>query len=237
MNRSALDASRAYGHTGYSIPEPGDPDAVTDKDGGWLISFVDILTLLVTLFVLLLAFNQTSGKSTIASTAKQSSATQAAKTQKKPPPESVRRQIANLSVPETLKDKLEIITTATTVNLIIKDDVLFDKASADLKPTGRAVLDHIAGILGNNSFKISVEGHTDNLPIHTARFPSNWELSTARATQVTRYLVDRGIASERLRATGYADTQPIANNSTKDGRARNRRVSLVVHINEPVTTI
>ena len=113
--------------------------------------------------------------------------------------------------------------------------MLFDEGSPDLKATGAAVLERIAQLLDQNNYPVSVEGHTDNIPIHTAQFPSNWELSTFRATTVTRYFIDHGIAVDRLRAIGYADTHPIADNGTAAGRARNRRVSLVIHVNESPT--
>jgi chemotaxis protein MotB len=135
-------------------------------------------------------------------------------------------------VPADIRDQVEIARTATKVNLVIKDDVLFDAGSADLKPVGRRVLQRVAELLQQSAYPVSVEGHTDNRPIHTSRYPSNWELSTARATNVTRFLIQCGVGADRLRAIGYADTRPRASNGTASGRARNRRVSLVVHLNE-----
>ena len=76
--------------------------------------------------------------------------------------------------------------------------------------------------------QISVEGHTDNVPIATARFPSNWELSVGRAIAVVRQLERQGIAISRMRAVGYADTQPMESNATAEGRAANRRVELLL---------
>ena len=127
---------------------------------------------------------------------------------------------------------IDVVATANEVNLVIKDDVLFAEGSSDLTPLGRSVLDGIALMLKKNDYPVSVEGHTDNIPIHTAQFPSNWELSSFRATNVARYFIQRGVASRRLRAIGYADTRPVADNDTEAGRARNRRVSLVIHVNE-----
>jgi chemotaxis protein MotB len=112
---------------------------------------------------------------------------------------------------------------------IVTDSVLFDNGSADLRPEGRAVLDGLAPALANLPNQIAVEGHTDNVPIATGQYPSNWELSTARATTVLRYLADvRGLPQGRLSAAGYADQRPIADNNTPDGRAKNRRVEIVV---------
>jgi chemotaxis protein MotB len=111
---------------------------------------------------------------------------------------------------------------------VVTDRVLFDIGEADLRPEGREVLDHLASALGRLPNHISVEGHTDNTPI-SGRYPSNWELSTARATTVLRELIERhGLAAERLQAAGYADQRPVAGNDTVEDRAANRRVEIVV---------
>ena len=94
------------------------------------------------------------------------------------------------------------------------------------------MLDGISQSLKQNDYSISVEGHTDNIPIHTAQFPSNWELSSFRATNVARYFIQKGVGRKRISAVGYADTRPIADNNSAAGRALNRRVSLVIHVDE-----
>lgn len=73
-----------------------------------------------------------------------------------------------------------------------------------------------------------MEGHTNSIPISTEKFPSNWELSTARASSIVRYFIAKGINPERLKVSGYADTKPIASNATPEGRAQNRRVEIVI---------
>lgn len=138
-----------------------------------------------------------------------------------------------LEIPAAVRDRVEVAATADTVNLIIKDEVLFDAGSAELKPQAHRILNDIAALLARNRYAVSIEGHTDDRPIQTARYPSNWDLSVARATQVTRYLIGRGITRERLRAVGYADTRPLSAAGTEAARARNRRVSLVVHLRGP----
>jgi chemotaxis protein MotB len=220
-------------------PENPEQDQSEDKDGGWLISFVDILTLLLTLFVLLLSFSHFSQQTETRRKTAQAPAQSITHPDNPAPqarpwesPEPVSKQIPSFSVPQDIRDKVEITTTPKGVNLIIKDDVLFGEGSIDLKSLGQSVLDRIAQMLNQNDYMISVEGHTDNVPIHTAQFPSNWELSTGRASAVTRYFIQRGISVDRLRAIGYADTRPIAANDTEEGRARNRRVSLVLNINQ-----
>jgi chemotaxis protein MotB len=112
---------------------------------------------------------------------------------------------------------------------IVSDDVLFAAGSADLQVDGSTALDALAGALATLPNSISIEGHTDDVPISSGRFPSNWELSTARAGVVLRYLVDRhGLDPSRLVAGGYAEQRPLESNATPEGRARNRRVDIAV---------
>lgn len=112
---------------------------------------------------------------------------------------------------------------------IVAEGVLFDGGSAELKPAGKMVLDSLADSLSGVPNQLAIEGHTDSLPISTAQFASNWELSTARSSSVLRYLISRhGIAPARLSASGYADQRPVDSNDTDGGRARNRRVDIAV---------
>jgi chemotaxis protein MotB len=118
-----------------------------------------------------------------------------------------------------------------TVNIL--DRVLFDSGEADLKPAGAAVLRKVATILASHpNLKIHVIGHTDNVPIRAnarSRFPSNWELSTARATAAVRFLTEiAGVDPRRLGAVGYGEFRPVAENTTPDGRARNRRIAITI---------
>lgn len=117
------------------------------------------------------------------------------------------------------------------VEIELNSSLLFP--SGDALPNDRAfaLLEKIAGILAPFANPIHVEGFTDNLPINTASYPTNWELSAARAGSVVRMLVADGVAPERLAAVGYGEFQPIADNKTAEGRARNRRVVLVVSRN------
>ncbi len=122
-----------------------------------------------------------------------------------------------------LKDKL-------TVNMVEK--ILFDSGSAVIKKNGTKVLDRVAEILkGLSGQQIKVEGHTDNVPIGPGlaeKFPTNWELSTARATTVVRYLQSRGVGPAALSAEGYADYRPVSPNDTDEGKAKNRRIEIVL---------
>jgi chemotaxis protein MotB len=105
----------------------------------------------------------------------------------------------------------------------------FDSGAANIKPESLAAIDRIASILAIRTYKLRIEGNTDNVPIHTAQMASNWELSTARATELVRLLILRHrFPPERLAAAGYAEYHPVASNLTAQGRAQNRRVDIVI---------
>jgi chemotaxis protein MotB len=105
----------------------------------------------------------------------------------------------------------------------------FESGAAAMKGTSQAAFDRIAGMLQKREYRLRIEGHTDNAPIHTAQFPSNWELSTSRATEIVRLLIVRdGFGPNRLSAAGYAEYHPVASNTTAEGRGMNRRVDIVV---------
>ncbi len=111
----------------------------------------------------------------------------------------------------------------------LAESILFDSGRANLKEAGEVALAEVAAVLktipGRN---FQIAGHTDNIPIRSRRFPSNWELSTARAVNVTRFLAEQGMPRERLSAAGYAETQPVASNDTPEQRAQNRRIEIVL---------
>jgi len=119
-----------------------------------------------------------------------------------------------------------------TINMV--DRVLFDSGQAQVKPAGVKVLKQVGDVLNKISDKqIRIEGHTDNVPISSKlqdRFKTNWELSTARATTVVRYLIDQGgVDRQYLSAVGYADTHPLASNDSEEGRSSNRRIEIVLY--------
>jgi len=105
----------------------------------------------------------------------------------------------------------------------------FDIGSAHIRPSSRPAFDRLAAVLQGANTDLRIEGHTNNVPIRNARFASNWDLSTARATETVRLLMSKyNFAPERLAASGYAEYRPIASNDTADGRAMNRRADIVV---------
>jgi chemotaxis protein MotB len=112
--------------------------------------------------------------------------------------------------------------------LEIKDTALFASGTAQPALQADGIIAKVSGILAHTTNQVVVEGHTDSVPIQNAQFPSNWELSAARAASVVRALQERGIIANRLSASGLADTQPKSSNDTARGRSENRRVSLLV---------
>jgi chemotaxis protein MotB len=152
---------------------------------------------------------------------------------------------SNLSILQTeLRQALqhEIAVHTVTVHreseglvVSLREFGFFDSGSAAFKPSALPALDRIASILSVRIYRLRIEGHTDNVPIHTAQIASNWELSTARSTALVRLLIQRhGFLPQRLSAAGYAEFHPIANNATAQGRAQNRRVDLVILSEHPV---
>jgi chemotaxis protein MotB len=117
-----------------------------------------------------------------------------------------------------------------TVNMV--DAILFDSGKAEVKPEGQAVLQKVISILKDVTDKaIRTEGHTDNVPIAgmlAKKYPTNWELSAARAINVTRYLLEQGIDPAALSAVAYGEHKPVAGNDTPEGRAKNRRIEIIL---------
>jgi chemotaxis protein MotB len=128
--------------------------------------------------------------------------------------------------------QLKIATRNGRLVLQLPNDVLFDSGQTTLKPAGKDAITQVAQVLktvrGRN---FQVAGNTDNVPIQTARFPSNWELSTSRAVEVVKLLVARGVDARSLSASGYGEFDPVAGNDTADGRGKNRRIEITLQPN------
>lgn len=140
--------------------------------------------------------------------------------------------LAGLPVGE-LGDDIDVIVNERSVSFRINSEILFGSGEADLSVPGLAVLKRLIPVFNSVDHTITVEGHTDSVPmLRNRRYPSNWELSGARAGSVVRYLEANGVASNRLRAVGNADTKPLSDNSTPEGRASNRRVELIMERKE-----
>jgi chemotaxis protein MotB len=125
-------------------------------------------------------------------------------------------------------DQLSVKVRDGKMVIEMSDDVLFDSGRARVNENGRNVLKQLAAVLSNLDREYLIAGHTDNVPINSARFDDNWELSTARATNVVRFLQDEGVSPGSLAAAGYSKHDPIASNDTEKGRAKNRRIEIIL---------
>jgi chemotaxis protein MotB len=141
----------------------------------------------------------------------------------------VKEQLDKVLKEEIEKNNIRMAENSSGLTVSMAEAGFFDAGSAAMNPQALLVIDRIAATLAPLGYNLRVEGHTDNTPIHTAQFPSNWELSTARATFLLQYLISNGnIPPQRLSAVGYGEYRPVTSNSTPEGRAANRRVDLVV---------
>lgn len=216
------------------MPEGGDPEA----ESGWMLIYLDVLTLLLVLFIVLLAFAdpdpsppRAASNALLVPVPTPADGVAPLPGTDQPGLEAEPAAEA-MEGPDLDSDRVEVIEERDRVSLRIPDSLLFDSGEASLTGEGAGVLDELVPVLQDHAGEISVEGHTDNVPIRTAAFPSNWELSTARATEVLRYLESAGVPAARMRAVGRADTDPVAPNTNIPGRAANRRVDVILHRGE-----
>ena len=135
--------------------------------------------------------------------------------------------LVNERFADLINDELvSVSSNELWLQIELKDSILFASGGTDLSLQAQAIFDEIAGILKGYSNPIQVEGYTDNIPINNPRYPSNWELSSARA--IVKLLATRGVAPQRLSAVGFGEFQPVASNEHPAGRAQNRRVALMI---------
>lgn len=134
------------------------------------------------------------------------------------------------------QDMIRVERAPSWVEVEIKTDILFPSGSAEIGTAAVTILERLAGILAERPYPIRIEGHTDNRPIKTAQFPSNWELSGARAARIVRLFEERGIAPTRMVVAGMGENQPLAGNDSVEGRNRNRRVAVVILGAPPAAT-
>lgn len=141
---------------------------------------------------------------------------------------AIARDLLKVLAPLISEGKVRVTQTLRGVSVEISASVLFAPGEAKLSAQSDQALKAIALVLKNDNHAIQVEGHTDNIPISTPIFPSNWELSAVRASSVVRLFTDSGIAETRLVAVGHGSNQPVGPNDTAEGRLRNRRVQLMI---------
>ncbi len=211
---------------------------------GWMCTYGDIMTLLLTFFVLLISFSsvqEAKFKQAIASfqealgilphdrSIMEFEQIPAVKMGPPIPPEEIIKRIRNSIYMAGLKGEATVSETREGIRITIQSPILFDSGSADLMPDALPVLDELIKILRETPNVVVVEGHTDNVPIHTPSFESNWELSTARAISVAKYLFQKGsLPAERFSVAGYGEYHPIKTNDTPEGKQKNRRVEILL---------
>lgn len=150
---------------------------------------------------------------------------------------SIARNILEALQPLVQEGKVRVTQQSRGIIVEINASVLFAPGEARLAEESSQALKAVAAVLKNDHHAIQVEGHTDDVPISTPAFPSNWELSAVRASSVVRLFIESGISEKRLSAVGYGQTQPVGDNTVPDGRLRNRRVQVMILANLPETPI
>jgi len=210
----------------------------------WMVTFSDMSTLLLTFFVLIVSMSTievekfkealsyftgyTGVLSQVSPIPKKNIKIPKSKLRSK---EQAKRyeQVLKYIKEKGLEDKVQLNLTEEGLHAIITDSVMFRSGEAELIPSAKIILEMISGIIAEDVQSVVVEGHTDNRPIHTSKFPSNWELSAARASSVVRFLLQlsHALPPERYVAAGFGEFHPIDTNETPEGRARNRRVEIL----------
>lgn len=202
------------------------------EEEGWFLTYLDVMTLLLVTMVVVLAFVEpTQERPSAAAKVEEPVPVPAPETPPATPPVD---PLAGLPL-DSLGKNISIIVSDRQVSFRISSEILFASGEANLTPAGQALVSQLLPVLQQvETHKIIVGGHTDNLPIQTVRFPSNWELAAGRAGSVVRHLHSQGIAATRMKAIGYADTAPLADNDSPAGRAANRRVEIILEAPAPV---
>jgi chemotaxis protein MotB len=222
---------------------------------GWMVTYGDLMSLLLTFFVLIVSFSSIelrkfqkamgSLKGALGVLPKEQSVTyqvepimpQLTDFQKRRI-QKVISQMRNMIKSEGLQQDVALDATDNGIIIRIDSPVLFEVGEAALKPQAYKILDKVLELTQDWSNSIRVEGHTDNQPIHTAQYPSNWELSTARALSVLRFFLGHGhIEPQRLAAVGYGEYHPLVPNTTPQNRAINRRVEIYIENDRKVETL
>ncbi len=222
---------------------------------GWLITFNDLITLLMVFFVLMFAMGNINAQKSEKLVGSLQGALGVLLEGKKlgvqvirpvlptgPPTQEVSGGSSNMDSQlsdvsrNTLDDlsndpEITVIQTPKGVFITLADGILFQSGLPELRPEGYPVLNKIIHAVQGNSFSVRIEGHTDNVSIRSERFPSNWDLSIARAVHVLKYFIDTGkIAPQRLSAVGYGESKPLYPNDSPAGREKNRRVEIILEM-------
>lgn len=220
-------------------PEPSAPF--------WMATFSDMATLLMTFFVMIVAMSEVEVKKfkaamsyfqggtglmqhdIITPPAREQVVIKRRRKEQKQQQSQRFEKLLKFIQEQNLEDKVQVNLTDEGLHVIITDSIMFHSGQSVLLDASKDILQRVAGVLANEVQSVIVEGHTDNRPIHTSTYPSNWELSGARASSVVRHLLtqESALAPDRYISAGFGEFRPIASNQTPDGRAKNRRVEIL----------
>jgi chemotaxis protein MotB len=203
-----------------------------DSSSSWLITYSDAITLLLAFFVMILSVSDLNqGKIE----ALQEGLSEMMTGEAPPTPfTDIKKGLESLIENNNLQDQISVTLDTKGVKIEFANVALYQSGSADIKSDAIATLEQVTQVIretSHNTHMVEVEGHTDDLPIHTEKFPSNWELSSVRAINIVKYLLTQGIEKERLKAAGYADSRPKANNLNlplDQQREDNRRIVIFI---------
>ncbi|MCS7281169.1 MAG: OmpA family protein [Desulfobacterota bacterium] len=206
----------------------------------WLITYADVITLLLALFIMMYSFSKTDAekykevsrhlKSIFISGSRilEGEGFGGVIDELDALRGELERELEDIKRSQGA-NQIQILRDERGVVIRILDRAFFDEGRADLKENAKKTIDKIAPVLKRIRNPVMIEGHTDNVPIHNEYFRSNWELSVRRATEVVRYFIEKAkIPPNRLSASGFAEFRPIASNETEEGRALNRRIEIVI---------
>jgi chemotaxis protein MotB len=228
-------------------------ELLEEETGGWIVTFADLVTLLLVFFVLMFSIStmnlhkfKYAIKSIQLNLGEENPAVDLLEIITEPEPEKKKISIEDIVgiktreqkmmddindiIDETqLGDHVVLVRADGKIMVRIKGAVLFESGAAILNPDSRPILDQIVRIINDYSeYNVNIKGHTDDKPIRTEKFPSNWELSSIRATNVLKYMIRSGVDPIRLTATGYAELLPLVENDSTENRSINRRVEFVL---------
>lgn len=238
----------------------------SDNHDRWLVSYSDFITLLLAFFVvmyaissvnegkyrvvsdsLVSAFGNIPSRPDLATSAVQPVAplkpqqivgkNNASQRRQQEKMQDMARDIMKVLAPLVKEGKVKVTQSNRGITVEINASVLFAPGQAVIEENSGKTLRAVAQVVKDHEHEILVEGHTDDVPIKTVNFPSNWELATARASSVVRLFIDSGVGPQRLTALGYAENRPVEPNDTPQGRARNRRVTVTVLSAKPERVI
>lgn len=203
-----------------------------DSSSSWLVTYSDAITLLLAFFVMILSVSDLNqGK---VEALKEGLSEMMTGDAPPTPFTDIKDGLETLISEKGLENQVSVTLDAKGVKIEFANVSLYQSGSADIKPQAIATLKEVTRVIRETSHKthlVEVQGHTDDVPIHTEKFPSNWELSSVRAINIVKYLLDQGIDKERLKAAGYADSRPkenIENLSLEQQRQNNRRIVVFV---------